>query len=96
MNSSFKIQLQERLSYSKEWAFYISSKIKHFEWSNKIEIEIYKKKPISYFLRKIYFLPLNLLKFYKTYKLANDYEWTLKEIEVIEKELKNLEKIDKD
>ena len=51
MNSSFKIQLQERLSYSKEWAFYFSSKIKHFELSNKIEIEIYKKKPISYFLQ---------------------------------------------
>lgn len=92
MNSNFRYQLEERLVYSKEWAINFSNKLKHFELTDRVERELNKQKPFTSSIRRIYYLPLNILKYYKKKQLINEYEWTLKEIEILEKELKNFQK----
>ena len=44
MNNNFKYELNERLTYSKEWAFYFSNRLKHFRINEKIQEKIYKVK----------------------------------------------------
>ena len=69
-----------------------SNKLKHFELTDRVERELNKQKPFTSLIRRIYYLPLNILKYYKKKQLINEYEWTLKEIEILEKELKNFQK----
>ena len=88
MKSNFTYELNERLSYSKEWAFYFSNRLKHFEITEKIHQEIYKQNPFLSIFNKFYYLPTILLRYFKKIKLLTDYNWTLKEIEILEKELK--------
>ena len=89
LKNNFKYQLNERLSYSKEWAFYFSNCLKHFEINEKIDQEIYAKRPFFSLFTKFYYLPINILRYFKKLMLLKDYNRVLKEIEILEKELKN-------
>ena len=58
----------------------------------KVEIEMFKEKPIIYLLTFFYFLPIKTLKFFTNIKNAYTYNKVLKEIEVIQKEIEVLKK----
>ena len=89
MNNNFRYELNERLTYSKEWAFYFANRLKHFEINEKIQEKIYRQKPFFSIFKKFYYLPIISLRYFKKIKVLNDYNWTLKEIEILEEELKN-------
>ena len=83
------VPLNERLVYSKEWAFYFANRLKHFEINEKIQEKIYRQKPFFSIFKKFYYMPITSLRYFKKIKVLNDYNWTLKEIEILEEELKN-------
>ena len=89
MNRNFKNELNERLTYSKEWAFYFSNRLKHIEITEKIQEKIYLERPFLSIVKKLYYLPINALRYFKKMQVLNDYRWTLKEIEILEEELNN-------
>ena len=54
---------------------------------------MFKEKPIIYLLLFFYFLPIKTLKFFINIKNEYSYKKALKEIEVIENEIRSLKKI---
>ena len=67
MNNCFKHDLKERLENRKVWSSYFLSCLKHWELSEKVSEKYYKDKFLLSIVLKLYFLPINLVKyFYKT------------------------------
>ena len=56
----------------------------------RVEIELFRERPVFYMIIFIYFLPLNILKFFDNIKRNYYYTKTNKEIEIIKKEIEIL------
>ena len=84
--------LRERLKNQQDWIRDVHIYRCCRNISKKVEIEIFKKKPIIYLLNFFYFLPIKILKFFTVIKNDYTYHKVLKEIEVIQKEIINLKK----
>ena len=53
----------------------------------KVYEKFYSKMPTLSFILKIYYLPTNIINYILKVKKIYDYNWCLKEIEVLEKEI---------
>ena len=78
-----KTQIRERLEYRKECLEYIAIQLKHIEINDRVGKEFYQKKPIIYFILKLYFMPLNLYRFFSKLQMVHHYNKCLKEIEIL-------------
>ena len=83
-----RTQIRERLEYRKECLEYIAIRLKHIEINDKVGKEFYQKKPIVSFILKLYFLPLNLYRFFSKLHMIHYYNKCLKEIEILNLEQK--------
>ena len=83
-----RTQIRERLEYRKECLEYIAIRLKHIEINDKVGKEFYQKKPIVSFILKLYFLPLNLYRFFSKLRMIHYYNKCLKEIEILNLEQK--------
>ena len=86
-----RTQIRERLEYRKECLEYIAIQLKHIEINDRVGKEFYQKKPITYFILKLYFLPLNLYRFFSKLRMIHYYNKCLKEIEILNLEQKTNE-----
>ncbi len=84
--------LRERLKNQQDWIRDVHLYRCCRYINKKVEIKIFKKKPIIYLLNFFYFLPIKILKFFTVIKNDYTYHKVLKEIEVIQKEIINLKK----
>ena len=84
--------LRERLKNNQDWINDVHIYKCCNNISKKVEIAIFKEKPIIYLLNFFYFLPIKILKFFTNIKNEYTYNRTLKEIEVIQKEIEALKK----
>ncbi len=84
--------LRERLKNQQDWVRHVHIYRRCKNIYKKIEVEIFKEKPIIYLLSFFYFLPIKILKFFTNIKNEYTYNKVLKEIEVIQKEIKALNK----
>ena len=84
--------LRERLKYQQDWIRQVYVYRRCTNIYKKVEIEMFKEKPIIYLLNFFYFLPIKILKFITNIKNEYIYNRTLKEIEIIKNEIEALKK----
>ena len=84
--------LRKRLRIQQDWIRAMHIYKQCINIHKKVEAEMIKEKPIIYLLNFFYFFPIKILKFFTN--LRNDYIYykVLKEIEVIQREIKSLNK----
>ena len=66
--------------------------LKQIEITQKIDKEFEKQNLLTSLISKIYYLPIKFVYFLKRIKIYREYQWTLKEIEILKKELEQLNK----
>ena len=96
MNNFFKEKLKDRLMYCLNWKKDTELYLKYKNLTDTVNKEYYKKRPILKFFLRIYFLPINVLKFLQLLRISRDLEKNNIEISYIysqlEKEENNYEK----
>ena len=85
-------QIKDRLEYRKECLEHVSICLKHQEISDKVSKEFYYDKPITSFILKLYFMPLNLYKFIFKLRMMHSYNKCSKELEILNEIGKNIYK----
>jgi len=88
--SYYKDYLNQRLTYLKGWARNADTYRGFMEIGKRVEIEIFREKPIFYTIIFFYFLPTNLLKFIDKMKRNYYYNKAIKEMEILKKEIEIL------
>ena len=83
----FKSSLKARLEWYENWLRDFLDCYMHDEITNKVYEKFYSKMPTLSFILKIYYLPTNIINYILKVKKIYDYNWCLKEIEVLEKEI---------
>ena len=83
----FKSSLKERLEYHENWIRDFLDCYKHEEITNKVSDKFYGKIPTLKFILKIYYLPIDIINYILKVKRIYDYNWCLKEIEVLKREI---------
>lgn len=83
--------LRERLRCQQEWIKRVHLYYRYKNVYKKVEVEIFKEKPIICLISFFYFLPIKILNFFTNIKKEYIYNKALKEIEVIQREIENVE-----
>jgi len=83
--------LKDRLEYAHDYALDSSNIIRSVNFQKKVEREFYKDKKILLFFSQIINLPINVYKYYRYLRGIFNYKRAVKEIEVLEVELKKYE-----
>lgn len=84
--------LKERLRCQQEWVSHVQIYRQSIGVRKKVEVEMFKEKPVIYLLICFYFLPIKTVKFFTNIKNEYSYIKVIKEIEVIQKEIEVLKK----
>ena len=92
MNNRFKNHLKEHLEYKKEWSNYFLFCLKHWEIDEKVSKKYYEDKPLLSIILKLYFLPINTIKFFDKIKYLHYYSKCETEIAVLREEIENKDK----
>ena len=79
---NFKKSLEERLSNRKIWLNYYSICIKHQFISEITKKEYYKDKKFLKIFLSLYFLPINIYKFFSKLFIIHEYEKTKKRLKL--------------
>ena len=85
---SFFYSLRDRLEFAKDFANGYSIHLKRSAFKKKFNREFYKDKKILFFLTNIVNLPINIYGYIKELRGVLGYKKCLKEIELLNKELK--------
>tara|TARA_B100000900_G_scaffold281907_1_gene241188 strand:- start:513 stop:806 length:294 start_codon:yes stop_codon:yes gene_type:complete len=91
MNNFFKEKLKDRLMYCLNWKKDTELYLKYKNLTDTVNKEYYKKRPILKFFLRIYFLPINVLKFLQLLRISRDLEKNNIEISYIYSQLKKEE-----
>ena len=91
MNNFFKEKLKDRLMYCLNWKKDTEIYLKYKNLTDTVNKEYYKKRPILKFFLRIYFLPINVLKFLQLLRISRDLEKNNIEISYIYSQLKKEE-----
>ena len=92
MTNHFKNHLKTRLENREEWSDYFLFCLKHWEISEKVSNEYYRDKQLLSTILRLYFLPINIIKFFKKINIYHHYLKTQTEIEVLKNEIENDDK----
>ena len=84
---NFNYSIKERIQNRKEWVNYFSECLKHHDITSKVSKEFYEDKPILSFVFKLYFLPINLYRYFYNLRMKHYYFKCKKEVEILEREL---------
>ena len=87
MRNYLKNTIKDRLTYCKDWKNSVELYLANKQISNKTNNEYYRSKPLLKLMLDLYFLPYNLVKFYKYLRMLHEYEKNETEIKVLSKEL---------
>ena len=87
MKNKYEEIINERLENRKEWYNYFSWLLIHRELALKAKRAYYKDRPLQNLIIKLYFLPLNFVKFFSYFFDRCKYDMIEKEIEVLRNEL---------
>ena len=93
MDNQFTKSLKERLENRKAWSDYFLYCLAHWEINDKVSGEYYKDKPLLSIILKLYYLPINIIKFFYRIRTWHYYLKTETEIEVLRKEIKEDDKV---
>ena len=87
MQKNYKHILQERLTFYQDWKSDWQDWFKQQEINEKAQRKFYGDRKIFSLIIHFYFLPLNLLKYFKKKRAQHAYNKVLTTIEVLKEEL---------
>ena len=87
MKNYFKNKIKERLTYCKEWKNSVDIYLASKEVTKKTNEEYYKSKPLLKLILDVYFIPYNMLRFFRYLRMVHEYKKNQVEIMVLSKEL---------
>ena len=88
MKNYFKNKMRDRLTYCHKWKNSVDIYLAHKEITKKADEEYYKSKPLLKLILDVYFIPLNILRFFRYLRMVHEYKKNQVEIMVLSKELK--------
>ena len=92
MTNYYRKKLKERLIYCQDWKHSIDIYLANKEITKKADDEYYKSKPLLKLILDVYFIPLNIIKFFRYLRMIHEYKKNQVEIKVLNKELRDFEK----
>jgi hypothetical protein len=92
MKNNFNYSLKERLQCRQEWLHHCSEYLLHKDITDRTEREFYRKQPCLSFILKLYFMPLNLIKYFSRIRQIYYYNKIHKEVEILKQEMEENEK----
>ena len=87
MRNYIKNKIKDRLTYCKEWKNSVDIYLAGKEVTKKANEEYYKSKPLLKLILDVYFIPLNILRFFKYLRMIHEYKKNQVEINVLTREL---------
>ena len=91
MRYQLKNTIRDRLTYCLEWKQNIEVYFANKSISEKANEEYYKSKPLLKLIVNFYYIPYNLLRLYRYFRIIHDYKKNEIEIKVLNNELKRNE-----
>ena len=92
MRNYIKNKMKDRLTYCHEWKNSVDIYLAGKEVTKKANEEYYKSKPLLKLILNVYFIPYNILRFFKNLRVIHEYKKNQVEIKVLNKELTDFEK----
>ena len=87
MRNYIKNKMKDRLTYCHEWKNSVDIYLVGKEVTKKANEEYYKSKPLLKLILDVYFIPLNILRFFKYLRMIHEYKKNQVEIKVLSKQL---------
>ena len=87
MRNYLKNKMKDRLTYCYEWKKSVDIYLANKEITKKADQEYYKSKPLLKLILDVYFIPLNILRFFRYLRMVHEYKKNQVEIMVLSKEL---------
>ena len=91
MSNYFKNKLKDRLTYCQDWKHSIDLYLANKEITKKADNEYYKSKPLLKMILDVYFIPYNLIQFFKHLRIIHEYKKNQVEIRILSREIKGYE-----
>ena len=88
MRNYLKNKMKDRLAYCHEWKNSVDIYLAGKEVTKKTDEEYYKSNPLLKLILDIYFIPLNIIRFFRYLRMVHEYKKNQVEIMVLSKELK--------
>ena len=88
MRNYLKNKMKDRLTYCYEWKNLVDVYLANKEITKKADQEYYKSKPLLKLTLDIYFIPINILRFFIYLRMLHEYKKNQVEIIILSKELK--------
>tara|TARA_B100001778_G_C18178265_1_gene445702 strand:- start:211 stop:501 length:291 start_codon:yes stop_codon:yes gene_type:complete len=88
MRNYLKNKMKDRLTYCKEWKSSVDIYLAGKEVTKITNQEFYKSKPLLKLFLDVYFIPYNVLRFFRYLRMVHEYKKNQVEIMVLSKELK--------
>ena len=88
MKNYLKNKMKESLLYCKKWKNSVDIYLAGKEVTEKTNEEYYKSKPLLKLTLDIYFIPINILRFFIYLRMLHEYKKNQVEIIILSKELK--------
>ena len=89
MRNYFKNKIKDRLAYCQDWKNVVDIYLANNEITKKADEEYYKSKPLLKLILDIYFIPYNILRFFRYLRMLHEYKKNQVEIKVLARELKD-------
>ena len=87
MRNYIKNKMKDRLTYCHEWKNSVDIYLAGKEVTKKANEEYYKSKPLLKLILDVYFIPLNILRFFRYLRMIHEYKKNQVEIKVLSKQL---------
>ena len=91
MRNYLKNKMKDRLTYCHEWKNSVDIYLASKEVTKKTNEEYYNSKPLLKLILDVYFIPLNILRFFRYLRMVHEYKKNQVEIKVLNHELNNYE-----
>lgn len=87
MRNYLKNKMKDRLAYCYDWKSSVDIYLDYKEITKKANDEYYKSRPLLKLILDVYFIPYNLIRFFKYIRMIHEYKKNQIEIMVLSKEL---------
>ena len=87
MRNYLKNKMKDRLAYCYDWKNSVDIYLDYKEITKKADDEYYKSRPLLKLILDFYFIPYNLIRFFKYVRMIHEYKKNQIEIMVLSKEL---------
>jgi len=82
-------KMKDRLAYCQDWKNAVDIYLANKEITEKTDEEYYKSRPLLRLVLDIYFIPYNMLRFFRYLRMLHEYKKNQVEIKVLARELKD-------